>query len=387
MTTRQVHFAMPEITDDDVDAVVNVLRSGWLTTGSVSHEFEKALADYLGVAHVMVTSSGTTALECAFAGLGLPLGAHVAVPAWTFVSTVSVLARLRLRPMLVDSDPHSLNMSVTSLQHAVARGAKAVLPVHFAGTPVDSEIFDLAAQRRLPVIEDCAHALGAVLDKTRVSRAACYSFYATKNLTTGEGGAVATDDGELADFVRVHRLHGMSKDAWRRHEPGGTATYDVVSRGIKANLPDLLAALGMSQLRRIHSMQARRRHLVLDYRERLADVPGITCIPETLVAGEADHLFVVLLPAGSDRDTVAAAMASRGVTTSVHFQPVHRFSAIRPLVDVEGGLPVCEAMWPRVLSLPLYPTLASDDVDRVVETLAGVLRTTPRRHDVSHDSP
>lgn len=370
-----MQFAVPEIIDDDVRAVVNVLRSGWLTTGSVTAEFEEALADYLGVDHVVATSSCTAALECTVAALALPAGTRVAVPAWTFVSTVSVLLRLRLRPVLVDSDPASLNMSAGSLERALGHQAAAVVPVHFAGVPVAAEVFDLASSAGLPVVEDCAHALGAALGPMDESRARCYSFYATKNLTTGEGGAVATNDPELAAFARTHRLHGMSQDAWRRYGPGGAATYDVATTGIKGNLPDLLAALGLSQLRRIDSMQERRRRLVTQYRARLAEVPGVTCVPDTLAVDGADHLLVVLLPEGVDRDAVVTAMSARGITTSVHFQPVHRLSAIRPHVDIPDGLPVCDTLWPRVLSLPLHPTLTPDEVDVVVDVLTQVLRS------------
>lgn len=373
-TRPWVHFASPDVTEEDVAAVVEVLRSGWLTTGQVARDLEKALAERLGVRHVLATSSCTTALECAVAALRLPPGARVAVPSWTFISTVTVLLRLGLQPVLVDADPTSLNLAPASFARAVESGLSAALVVHFAGTPVDPAIFATALADDLPVVEDCAHALGTVLPRERGSRAGCYSFYATKNLTTAEGGAVATDDDDVADFVRSYRLHGMSSDAWRRYEPGGSPVYDLEHRGIKANLPDLLAALGRSQLRRFDDLQARRRSLVQRYRVQLAGLPDVELVPRTADPASADHLLVVLLPEGSDRDQVLRSLADDGVMASVHFQPVHRFRALHGQLDLSGGLDVCDALWPRALSLPLHPGLHFDDVDRVVTSLAGALR-------------
>lgn len=369
----QVHFATPEITEQDVEAVVSVLRSGWLTTGTVARAFEEDLAEQVGARHVVTTSSCTTALECAVAALHLPPGARVAVPAWTFVSTVTVLVRLGLRPVLVDSDPDTLNLSVPALERAVRTDLQAVLPVHFGGTPVSEGVWALAAAAGLPVVEDCAHALGTRLPPLAGARARCYSFYATKNLTTAEGGALATDDDELAHFARTYRLHGMSKDAWRRYEPGALPTYDLEQAGIKANLPDLLAALGRSQLRRFSDMQLRRRAAVLHYRALLAQVPGVRLAPSEPDPDSADHLLVVVLPEGVERDDVVRSMARDGVTASVHFRPVHHFAALRDLVEVGPGLPTCDALADRVLSLPLHATLASRDVERVVSSLADAL--------------
>lgn len=370
----QVDFASPEILDEDVEAVVAVLRSGWLTTGHVAQDFEQALAAETGARHVVATSSCTTALECAVAALRLPPGARVAVPSWTFVSSVTVLLRLGLQPVMVDSDAATLNMSPESLRRAARRGLAAVVPVHFAGNPVDAAVFELARGLGVPIVEDCAHALGARFPAGHRSVARCYSFYATKNLTSAEGGALATDVADVAAFARTYRLHGMSRDAWRRYEPGASPTYDLEQRGIKANLPDLLAALGRSQLHRFPDMQRRRRALVLRYRERLAELPGVALVPAELDPGGADHLVVVLLPAGADRSAVVRAMAADGITVSVHFQPVHRFRALEGALDVRGGLDVCDRLWPRALSLPLHAALDPDDVDRVVDSLAAAVR-------------
>lgn len=370
-------FAAAVLTEEDVEAVVHVLRSGWLTTGAVTRDFESALADHTGTRHVVATSSCTTALECAVASLRLPPGARVAVPAWTFVSTVTVLLRLGLEPVLLDVEADTLNASADSLRRAVAQGVSAAVLVHFAGAPVDAEVVAFACSAGLPVVEDCAHALGARLQQPSVTRARCYSFYATKNLTTAEGGALATDDDEVADFARRYRLHGMSADAWRRYEPGASSAYDVSVVGVKGNLPDLLAALGLSQLRRFPSAQQRRRELVRHYRSLLAAGPtGLRLLRAD--EASADHLVVVVLPPGTDRRAVEAEMAARGIGVSVHFTPVHHFSGLRALVDTSCGLPVTELMAGRVLSLPLHAGMELSDVDRVVCTLAEALAVSSR---------
>ena len=378
-----VHFAIPDVDESDIAAVTAVLRSRWLTTGQEAHGFEDDLASYLQVPHVVTTSSCTTALQAAVAALHLPPGSRVAVPAWTFVSTVSILIHLGLTPVLVDADPTTLNLSASSFDAALRSGVAAAVVVHFAGTPVAAEIFDAAARAGIPVVEDCAHAIGTDLAVHEASVAQCFSFYVTKNLSTGEGGALATRDPEIAAFARTYRLHGMTADAWRRYLPGGTASYDVLEPGIKANLPDLLAALGRSQLRRFPQLQARRRELVTAYRRRLAEMPELTCVPVLPDAASADHLMVVLLADGIDRDPLVAGMRDAGISTSVHFRPVHHLSGLRPRVEVADTLAVCDALAPRALSLPLHPGLTVADVDRVVDALAAGLAVQARTAPVA----
>ena len=225
----------------------------------------------------------------------------------------------------------------------------------------------------MPLIEDAAHAFGTKDERGFVggpgTASACFSFYATKNLTSGEGGAIATDDEDLATFARTYRLHGMSADALARYKPGGSVTYDMVDPGIKANMPDLLAALARSQLARYEQSQARRRALLNRYRD-LLEPEGIRFVPSGRVDGSADHLAVVLLPEGTDRDLVVAGLKGRGISPSIHFRPLHHFSwfAVNAATG-PGGLATCEAVWPRALSLPLHVGLSVADVDRVAAAL------------------
>ena len=375
-------FAAPDLDESDHAAVARVLDSGWLTTGEECLQLEEELAAATGAAHVIAVSSCTAALEIGLAFLQLPAGARVGVPDWTFVSTALAAHRAGAVPVLLDVDPDTLNVSSGALAAALdGGGLDAVVPVHFGGVPVAAEVRRLAASAGLPVLEDAAHALGASDERGPINGTdvlgACYSFYATKNLSCGEGGAIATFDTELADFARSWRLHGLSRDAWARYRPGakaGAALYDLVGPGLKANLPDLLAALARSQLARFDKMQARRRTLVRHYRSLLAEVPGVRSIPTEMVEGSADHLMAVLLPEGSERSEVVRSMAAAGVPTSVHFQPLHAFTWMAAnAVDGPGGLPVSSALAGRALSLPLHTSLTEADVERVV----GALRAAP----------
>lgn len=375
-----IHFAQPDITADDHAAVARVLDSGWLTTGDECHALEDELRTATGARRVVAVSSCTAAMEIALAYLGLAPGARVGVPTWTFASTALTAARAGARVVLLDIEPDTLNLSPDSLAAALdgPGGLDAVMPVHFGGAPVDAAVHKLCADAGVPVIEDAAHALGAVDERGAIGSTgtACFSFYATKNLTTGEGGALATDDDDLAAFAPAFRQHGLSEEAWRRYRPGGKPGYDLVAAGIKANLPDLLAALGRSQLARFPQLQERRRQAVVRYRERLADVPGLAVVPPRLVEGGADHLFVVALPERIERDDVIARLGRREIGISIHFHPLHRFAWFADAGHAEAGpsgVPNAEALADRVLSLPLHPGLSADDVDTVCDALIEAL--------------
>jgi dTDP-4-amino-4,6-dideoxygalactose transaminase len=279
-----------------------------------------------------------------------------------------------LTPVLLDVDPDTLNLSPVALGQAIDAGLDAVIGVHFGGVPMATEIVERCAGAGIPLVEDAAHALGAIDARGPVAgqgtAGACFSFYATKNLTSAEGGALATDDPELASFARSFRLHGLSKDAWARYHPGAPAGYDLESPGIKGNLPDVLAALARSQFARFGELQQRRRTLVGRYRAGLAAIDGLRVVPGAPDPGSADHLFVVVLPDGVDRTQVVARLAGAQIGTSVHFQPLHTFEWFTTNAVVgPGGVPVADGLRERTLSLPLHPRLTDADIDRVVAAL------------------
>lgn len=373
-----VGFATPQITDADVDAVARVLRSGWLSTGAECTALEAELAEWVGAPHVIAMSSCTAALQIAVASLRLPAGARVGVPTWTFVASASAIVHAGAVPVMLDVDEDTLNVSAEAVEAAIAEGLDALMIVHFAGTPVDRAVLDLAAAAGVPVIEDAAHALGATDHRGSISGVgtvgACYSFYATKNLTSAEGGALATHSDELAAYARSQRLHGLSNDAWGRYRIGADTAYDVLEPGLKANLPDVLAAIARSQLARFDEMQARRREVVTRYREAVSAYPGCGIVPAAADPGSADHLFVVVLPEGVERKAITTAMAEHGIGTSVHFRPVHTFTWFREHAPVgPSGVATAERLADRTLSLPLHAGLTDTDVERVLDALGALL--------------
>ena len=377
----EIRFSAPDVGDAEVAAATRALLSGWITTGEECRSLETELAEYLGVSHVVAVSSCTAAIEIAVAHLGLPRGARIGVPTWTFVSSALAPFHRGLRPVPLDIDPDTFNLAPDALASALEGGGlDAVVGVHFAGTPLGSEIHELCSTAGIPLIEDAAHALGARDARGMVAgqgtAGCCYSFYATKNLTSAEGGALATDDPELAAFAQSFRLHGLSRDAWARYTPGAsTDAYDVVGDGLKANLPDVLAAVARAQLERFPRLQARRRELVLRYRAHLAEVPGLRLVPGELPEGGADHLMMVLLPEGTDRSTVQKHLTAASIGSSVHFRPLHTFGwfAEQGLTSGPGGTPVADTYVDRALSLPLHTRLTDGDVDRVCTTLRDAL--------------
>ena len=351
-----------------------VLQRGWITTGEECAHLERELAEYLGAPHVVTLSSCTAALETAVASLCLPPGSLVGVPTWTFAATALAAVHQGCRPVLLDIDPATLNLSPAAVDAAISDGVRAIIAVHFGGVPVSPEVRGLAAANDIPLIEDAAHALGAADDRGLVwgkgTVGACFSFYATKNLTSAEGGALATDNAELADFARTFRLHGMSAGGWARYRPGSSAEYDIKAPGIKANLCDVLAALARAQLRRFTDSQWCRRQLTDRYRKNLRGAINVQLVPRDAVPGSADHLVVARLSEGVERDKVMAAFADADIGVSIHFTPLHQMTWFQENARVgPGGVRNAELAATAVLSLPLHTRMSIDDVDRVCSVL------------------
>jgi dTDP-4-amino-4,6-dideoxygalactose transaminase len=378
----RVPFAMAEISEEARNAASRVLASGWITTGPEVLEFEREFAQLVQAEHAVAVSSCTAGIEIALRALQLPKGAKVLTSTMTFCGAVHAIVHAGLHPVLVDVNPDTLMPDADTVSAAVraAGPVDAMVVVHFAGAP--APIQEMAAAANLPltrVIEDAAHALGAkVRDRWvgSISAATCFSFYATKNLPIGEGGMITTGDPELADRARQIRLHGMSRDAWKRYLPGSGWRYEVDAAGIKANMTDVQAAIGRGQLKHFTEWQERRVQVAQAYDQRLSRINGLRT-PQWPEEGlHAWHLYVIRVEPefGIERDHFINLLSMRGVDCSVHFIPLHHQPYFqRMLVDESNqAFPAADAVFPTIVSLPFYPGLTEEMLDRVCEEIDGI---------------
>ena len=376
--SRSIPFARTVIGPEARDAVARVLESGWVTTGQEVVEFEREFADYVGAARGVAVSSCTAGLELALRGLGLAPGSRVLMSTNTFCGAAGAITHAGLVPVLADVDPWSAVPTEDLIRAAVRAvgGVSAMVVVHLGGRPVDVEAAAAAAGIGLDrVIEDAAHALGTEVGSRRVgsiSRATCFSFYATKNLAIGEGGMVTTSDEDFAEALVRTRLHGMSRDAWRRYTPGASWRYDVADDGLKANLTDVQAAIGRAQLRRFDADQARRVEVAARYDAQLAGLPSISLPPRPVEGRHAWHLYAVRIQPGFpvSRDEVIDRLSALGIGSSVHFIPLHRLTwHVNHCVVPAAGLPGADGVFEGTLSLPFDQNMTDDDVDEVCAAL------------------
>ncbi len=379
-------FHVPSIEEEDVEGVVETLRSGWLTTGPKARRFETAFAEYVGAPGAVAVNSCTAGLHVALAALDLEPGDEVITTPYTFVATVEATLLAGGEPVLVDVEPQTLNIDPAKIEAALTPRTRAIVPVHFAGHPADLDpILEIARGRGIPVIEDAAHslpasykgrAIGSIGDST------VFSFYATKNLTTAEGGMITTANPDLEARMRRLALHGMSGDAWKRYSQGGKWYYEVVDLGFKYNMTDIQASLGLTQLPRLDSYARRREQLVARYRAVLADLPEVELPTEAPYARHAWHLFVLRLRPEMLRIDRAAFIRELGdmqIGTSVHFIPVplHPYYRQR-LACGPRDVPVAISNYERVISLPLYPRMTDADVDYVGEVVRWIAESHRR---------
>lgn len=380
---RRIPFARADITDAEIEEVVDTLKSGWLTTGAKTVRFAEEFRGFIGCRHAVPVSSCTAALHLGLLALGIGPGDEVITTPYTFVSTVTTIMHVGARPVLVDIDDATLNLDPARVADAVTPRTKAIIPVHFAGLPCDmTALGRLAAERGVRIVEDAAHAFPAVSAGRKVGTIGditAFSFYATKALTTGEGGMLTTEQEDLAEAVRVLTLHGMSRDAWKRYTEAGKWWYDVVVPGYKYNMSDLQSAIGLHQLRRGEALWKRRAALAHAYTERLRELPFLR-LPADAPPGDqhAWHLYVVRLRPGRlriDRAAFIAALEERGVSTSVHFIPVHTHSFYRAAFgDLRGTFPAAERGYECAVSLPLFTRMTDGDVDYVAEQIRDIGR-------------
>jgi len=375
-------FSRPSISEKDIAAVVEVLRSGWLTTGPKAAEFEQAFCDYTGCGGAVALSSATAGMHLVLEALGIGPGDEVITPSMTWVSTVNLIVLAGATPVFVDVDRDTLQVSPESIKASLTNSTKLIIPVHFAGAPVDIEpIRKLAAGKNIFLVEDAAHALGTQYKGVRIGRSgtSIFSFHPIKNITTGEGGMVCSDDLELVDCVRRLKFHGLGVDAYDRHTQGRSAQAEVLEPGYKYNMMDISAALGITQLARVEEFNRRRTELAGRYRERLAEIDEIIPLRDPpYPVKHAWHLFIVRLDtdrAGLSRDDFMRELKLRNIGTGLHFRAVHLQKYYSESMGMHRGmLPNTEWNSDRICSLPFFPDLTADDIDDVVDAIKSVLQ-------------
>lgn len=390
-----IPYNLPSIGQEEIDEVAKVLRSGWITTGPVTTQFEKEFAEYVRAPHALAVNSCTAGLHLALAALGIGPGDEVITTPLTFCATVNVILHVGATPVLADVGPDG-NIDPESIASRITERTRAILPVHLAGLPCDMDaIWSLARQHGLYVVEDAAHAVGTQYKGTPIgggnpeagyaSDAVVFSFYATKNLTTGEGGMITTHNQELLERMRILCLHGISKDAWNRYTEKGSWYYEVVDIGFKYNLSDIQSAIGIHQLRKQDKFKEIRTEYAVRYNGLFAgceefETPGLS--PD-----HCWHLYVLQLrleKLAIDRAQVIQELRSKGIGTSVHFIPIPLHPAFASWTQLpQNHCPRALELYPRLLSLPLYPSMTTEEVDRVAHTVRELLASSRRGPAVS----
>jgi dTDP-4-amino-4,6-dideoxygalactose transaminase len=362
---------------EEKNAVDAVLQSKWLTMGAVTQDFEQAFASYVGARHAIAVTNATAALHLGCVAAGLGPGDEAIVPSLTFVATANAVRYTGATPVFADiASEQDLNISVQSIEKRITRQTRAILVMHYGGYACDMpRIIELAREHKLIVIEDAAHAIGSELGGRMLGTwgdMGCFSFFSNKNMTTGEGGMIVTNDDAYAQRLHLLRSHGMTTLTWDRHK-GHASSYDVVDLGYNYRIDEIRAALGQVQLGKLPLNNEKRRILTQKYRDALLQVvPGLI-IPFGDHAGvSAAHLLPVLLPAGADKSGFMTNMKTQGIQTSFHYPPIHTFTAYRQ-VNERVNLPVTEAVAGREVTLPLYPTLCDDDIKFVTHAVSNSL--------------
>lgn len=374
-------FSKPSISEEEIAAVAAVLRSGWITTGPKNAEFERAFCDYTGAPHAVAIASATGGMHVVLKALNIGPGDEVITPSMTWVSTANLIVLAGAKPVFVDVDRDTLMTNAELVRPFITPKTRAIIPVHFAGAAVDlAPLRKLAHESGLALIEDAAHAAGTEYHGERIGKTgtAIFSFHPIKNMTTGEGGMICTDNAELAQRVRQLKFHGLGVDAFDRQMQGRSPQAEVLEPGYKYNLTDIAAALGIGQLARLDDFNQRRAELAAYYQERLSGVPEIRPLATpSYPIRHTWHLFIVRLDierAQMDRDTFMQELKARNIGTGLHFRAIHLQKFYREHFGFRRGmLPNTEWNSDRILSLPLFPDMTTKDVDDVVDAIKEIL--------------
>ena len=381
MRTEFLPFSRPSITEEDISAVGDVLRSGWITTGPNVAEFERTFCEYVGCKRAVALSSATAGMHLVLKGSGIGLGDEVITPSMTWVSTINLIVLAGATPVFADIDRDTLMMSPDSIEESLSPRTRLIVPVHFAGASADTASFRSIADRiEVPLVEDAAHALGTHYSGTHVGKegTSIFSFHPIKNITTGEGGMFCSDNDDLIGHINRLKFHGLGVDAYDRRTHGRAPQAEVLEPGYKYNMTDMAAVLGLRQLARVDAFNKKRTALAIRYSELLSEIDEVLplSVPHDTTR-HAWHLFIVRLDtdkAGLSRDEFMAGLKERNIGTGLHFRAVHLQKYYRESMGMRRGmLPNTEWNSDRICSLPLFPDMTFDDVDDVVEAIKEVL--------------
>jgi perosamine synthetase len=379
-------FHKPFISEDEVNEIVDTVRSGWLSMGPKTLRFESEFNKYIGSKRSVAVSSWTAAGHLTLEAFGLEAGDEVIVPTMTFPATAEIVCYFKAKPVIVDVEENTLNISLKAIENAITPRTKVIIPVHYGGQPCDlDEIKQLADKHGIKILEDAAHSLPAEYKGKKIgtiSDVTCFSFYATKTLSTGEGGMICTNDEEIAERCSIMRLHGINRDAWKRYSESGSWYYEVVAPGYKYNFTDLQASLGLPQLRKVDWMWNSRKRIAARYTEALKDIDTIELHTVKKDRESSWHLFPIRLQLDAlskNRAQIISEFRTQNIGVGVHFMPVHQHMYYSDTFNLkDDDFPVASGVFPRLLSLPIYPGMNDENVDRVISVLTDILNKAKR---------
>jgi len=374
-------YFLPSIEKDEINAVTKTLKSNWITTGPRTREFGEKFKKYIGCKHAIAVSSCTAGLHLSLIACGVGGGDEVITSPFTFAATANVIVHQGAKPVFVDIDEETYNINPEKIEDKISNKTKAIIPVHYGGHPCEmDEILKIAREHKIPIVEDAAHAIGSEYKDKKIGTigdVTSFSFYATKNITTAEGGMVTTDNDEIAKEIGMWSFHGMSKDAWKRYLSKGSWYYEILAPGYKYNMTDIQASLGICQLSKLGNFLRAREKLAKRYTKAFSGMPEIVGPSVKKHVRHAWHLYPIQVNTDLlkiDRDKFIEALRAENIGTSVHFIPLYRHPFYQKTFGYkEGDFPVADHTYKRIVSLPLYPKMSMGDLDDVVEAVKKIV--------------
>jgi dTDP-4-amino-4,6-dideoxygalactose transaminase len=374
----RIPFALPYITEDEINKAIEVLKSGWLTMGHKTIEFEDRFAKYIGSKHAVATDSCTSALFLSLKAHRINPGDEVITTTFTFTATANVIVHCKAIPVLADINERTYNIDADRMEEKITSKTKAIIAVHYGGQPADMKnIMEIAKEYDLKVVEDAAHAVGSQYENGKkvgsLGNMTCFSFYATKPMTAGEGGMITLNEDDISEELRMLRLHGMTKGAWKRYLGRNSWYYEVVQAGYKCHPTDMTSAIGIEQLKKLDWMNGRRKEIAEYYNENLKDLDVILPFTDSKLKS-THHLYPIRL-IKCNRDKFIKKMAEKGIATSVHFIPLHLMPYYRRTNRYKrGDFPIAEKVYESTVSLPIYPQLKEEEMGYIVKSIREILK-------------